>query len=126
MDFGAAAAFVRPEILALGSEKVRAFMAAEPKLAPYRPYLEDLLRYEPHTLSAGVERISAMTGRLSGAGPTIRGVLNDAEMPWPTITLSNGDKVRLDAAALFGATSTDLDLGATAGLTWTFRAFSMP
>ena len=34
--------------------------------------------------------------------------------------------LRLDAAALFGATSTDLDLGATAGLTWTFRAFSMP
>lgn len=34
--------------------------------------------------------------------------------------------MRLDAAALFGATSTDLDLGATAGLTWTFRAFSMP
>lgn len=99
VDFGAAAAFVRPEILALGSEKVRGFMAAEPKLAPYRPYLEDLLRYEPHTLSAGEERISAMTGRLSGAGPTIRGVLNDAEMPWPTITLSNGEKVRLDDAA---------------------------
>jgi hypothetical protein len=34
--------------------------------------------------------------------------------------------VRLDAAALMGATSTDLDLGATAGLTWVFRAFQMP
>lgn len=31
--------------------------------------------------------------------------------------------VRLDAAALVGATSSDLDLGATAGLTWVFRAF---
>ena len=29
-------------------------------------------------------------------------------------------RVRLDTAALFGATSTDLDLGATVGLTWIF------
>lgn len=34
--------------------------------------------------------------------------------------------LRLDTAALFGATSNDLDLGATAGLTWTFRAFRIP
>jgi hypothetical protein len=34
--------------------------------------------------------------------------------------------VRLDAAALLGATTNDLDIGATAGLTWTFRAFRMP
>lgn len=35
-------------------------------------------------------------------------------------------RLRLDSAALFGATSNDLDIGATAGLTWTFRAFQIP
>jgi hypothetical protein len=34
--------------------------------------------------------------------------------------------LRLDAAALFGATTRDLDVGATAGLTWVFTAFRMP
>lgn len=34
--------------------------------------------------------------------------------------------LRLDTAAMLGATTNDLDLGATAGLTWTFRAFRMP
>ena len=34
--------------------------------------------------------------------------------------------LRLDTAALFGATTSDLDIGATAGLTWIFRAFSLP
>lgn len=34
--------------------------------------------------------------------------------------------LRLDTAALFGATSNDLDIGATAGLTFTFRAFRIP
>lgn len=34
--------------------------------------------------------------------------------------------IRLDAAALVGATTNDPDVGVTAGLTWTFRAFRMP
>lgn len=34
--------------------------------------------------------------------------------------------LRLDAAAMIGATTNDLDIGATTGFTWTFRAFSMP
>ena len=34
--------------------------------------------------------------------------------------------VRLDTAALVGATTSDLDIGATAGLTWIFTAFRMP
>jgi hypothetical protein len=34
--------------------------------------------------------------------------------------------VRLDSAALFGATSTDLDLGATVGLTWVFVPRRIP
>ena len=34
--------------------------------------------------------------------------------------------LRLDAAALFGATTRDLDVGATAGVTWVFNAFHMP
>ncbi len=99
VDFGAAVAYVRPEILGLGSAKVHEFMAAEPRLAPYQPYLDDLLRYEAHTLTPGEEKISAMAGRMAGAGSTIRGILNNAEMPWPTITLSTGEKVRLDDAA---------------------------
>lgn len=34
--------------------------------------------------------------------------------------------LRLDAAALVGATTNDLDIGATTGVTWTFRAFQIP
>jgi hypothetical protein len=34
--------------------------------------------------------------------------------------------LRLDAAAMIGATTNDLDIGATSGVTWTFRAFRIP
>ncbi len=99
VQYASAASYMRPEILALGETKVRAAMAAEPRLAPYRQYLEDLLRYEPHTLSAAEEKISAQAGRMARAGGSIRNVFNNAEMPWPTVTLSTGETVRLDDAA---------------------------
>ncbi len=97
--FSAAAAFLRPEILALGADTVRAFVAREPGLVPYRPYLEDLLRRAPHTLSDAEEAIVAKAGRLTGAGGTVREVFKNAEMPYPTIRLSDGSDVRLDDAA---------------------------
>ena len=92
-------AFARPEIIALGPEKVRAFVAAEPRLLPYRPYLEDLVRYAPHTRSAEEEALIAQAGRMSSAGGTIRNIFNNADMQWPTVTLSGGVKIRLDDAA---------------------------
>jgi oligoendopeptidase F len=91
--------YVRPEILALGAEKVNAFVAAEPRLAPYRMYLDDILRYAPHTLSAAEEKISSQASIMSDiAGGSYR-TFKDADLPYPEITLSTGEKVRLDAQA---------------------------
>jgi oligoendopeptidase F len=99
VQFRSAASYMRPEILGLGAAKVRAFVAAEPRLRPAVPYLEDILRYEPHTLSAAEEKIVAQAGRMSRTGATIRNLFNNAELPWPTVALSNGEAVRLDDAA---------------------------
>jgi oligoendopeptidase F len=92
------AAFVRPELLALGSRRVLELVAEEPRLAPYRPWLDDILRYESHTLSVEQERIAAQAGRFAGASETVRSVFTKAEMPYPVVTLSSGERVRLDAA----------------------------
>ena len=47
--FATATSFYRPEIIAVGAEKVKAFVAAEPKLKPYQPWLDDILRYAPES-----------------------------------------------------------------------------
>jgi oligoendopeptidase F len=78
---------------------VRAFLAQEPRLAPYRFYVEDALRWKPHTLTAAEERIVAEAGSLQTAGANTYGLLNDADLPYPTVKLSSGDAVRLDHAA---------------------------
>jgi oligoendopeptidase F len=97
--FSAASSWVRPEILALDPAKVRGFLAREPKLAPYRMYLTETLRRRAHTLTAGEERVAAEAGELEGSGGDVHGVLSNADLPYPTIKLSTGESVRLDAAA---------------------------
>ena len=97
--FAAATSWVRPEILALDPAKVRRWITQEAKLAPYRMYLEETLRRRPHTLGAGEEKVVAEAGEMERTGGEVHGVLSNADLPYPTIKLSTGESVRLDASA---------------------------
>ena len=97
--FSSAAAWVRPEILAAGGDTIRGLISAEPRLAPYKQPLEDVLRRASHTLDPESERIVAETGLMSNAGQAIRDVFVNADLPYPKVTLSKGETVTLDAAA---------------------------
>jgi oligoendopeptidase F len=77
---------------------VTGFLKEEPRLAPWRFYLEDVARWRPHTRSAGEEEILAEAGNLSGAGAAAYGILKDADLPWPTVKFSTGE-ARLDPAS---------------------------
>jgi oligoendopeptidase F len=99
VDYASASAFVRPEILSIGATRVHSFIAEEKKLEPFRPYLDDILRWAPHTLNAEEEKLVAQAGLLENAGQNVRDVFKNAEMPYPEITLGSGEKVRLDDAA---------------------------
>ncbi|HEX2659039.1 MAG TPA: oligoendopeptidase F, partial [Polyangia bacterium] len=97
--FSAAASWLRPEILTIDAAKIHKWIAQEAKLSPYRVYLEETLRHKPHTLSIAEERIAAEAGDLAHAGGEVHGVLSNADLPYPTIKLSTGESVHLDAAA---------------------------
>jgi len=98
-QFAAASSWIRPEIVALDPAKVRKFVAGEPKLTPYRMYLEETLRRKPHTLNAAEEKIVAEASDLERAGHEVHGILANADLPYPTLKLSTGESVRLDASA---------------------------
>ena len=59
---GQASSFIRPEILAIPSEKMDEYLAS-PALAPYKLLLTRILRFKPHTLSDKEERLLAMQSR---------------------------------------------------------------
>jgi len=98
-DFQSASAFMRPEILAIGKPTIDRFLTEQPALLSYRMYFDDILRAAPHTLSAGEEKVFAQASVMAQAGGDVRSVFTSADLPWPEITLANGEKVRLDAAA---------------------------
>jgi oligoendopeptidase F len=97
-QFQSAVSFMRPELLALGREKLDAYLAAEPRLRQYGMYFDDILRAAPHTLSPAEEKVYARMSALGQAGGAVQSVFRSADLPFPDITLASGEKVRLDAA----------------------------
>ncbi len=96
---GAAVSFVDPEILALDPKVVEGFLAEEPKLADYRMLLDDLQRRRSHTLSEGEEEVIANASMMAGAPFDLYGIFVGADMPYPTVELSTGEKVVIDQSA---------------------------
>jgi oligoendopeptidase F len=97
-QFQSAVSFMRPELLALGRGKIDEYLAAEPRLRQYGMYFDDILRAAPHTLSPAEEKVYARMSALGQAGSAVQSVFRSADLPFPEITLSSGEKVRLDAA----------------------------
>jgi oligoendopeptidase F len=56
-QFSAVTAFANPEIIAMGREAVMAMIAAEPRLAVYRQWADDLFRQQAHVRSQEVEEV---------------------------------------------------------------------
>ncbi|HEX6573128.1 MAG TPA: oligoendopeptidase F [Steroidobacteraceae bacterium] len=98
-DFQSAVSFMRPELIAVGRGKIDEYLKTEPRLAQYRMYFDDVLRATPHTLSPAEEKVLARMSVLGEAGDTVQSVLRSADLPFPEVTFSDGQKVRLDAAA---------------------------
>jgi len=94
--FAEVASFVDPEILALGESKVRSFLEQEPGLEPYRHYIENVLRRAPHTLGGEAESVMAAAGMMSDTAHGVYSILANAEIEWPTITLSDGTEAHLN------------------------------
>ena len=98
-EFQTATAYYRPEILQVGRARIDQFLAQEPKLGQYRMMLDDILRAAPYTLSPAEEKLVARAGAMASTGRNVHSIFTNADLPYPEITLSTGEKVRLDAAA---------------------------
>jgi len=93
-------AWVSPEILAVGAERTRAFIGANRELARrFGFFLENTLRAAPHTLGPEAEDVLAAAGNVLQQPAILHRQLDNAELPYPTVTLSDGTQARLDTAA---------------------------
>jgi len=95
--FNESTAWMQPELLEVGREVIESYIKEDERLAPFAHQLDDSLRNAPHTLGAEAEQTLSYFGQSFGAPSNTYSLLANSDIPWPTITLSTGEEVRVDS-----------------------------
>ncbi|WP_324759768.1 oligoendopeptidase F [Haloarcula montana] len=91
-DASSAASFLEPELQALDWEEIEAMIEADPALADYEHYFDDVHRMRDHTRSAEVENLLAELGEVTGAPGEVYNMLANADMEFPAVEDPDGDQ----------------------------------
>jgi oligoendopeptidase F len=94
-DVRSATSFVEPELQELDAADVDAFVEAEPALAEYEHYFDDVLRSKPHTRSKEVEELLADLSDVTDAASEVYTMLSNADMEFPTVEDPDGEPVEI-------------------------------
>src|SRR5688500_10928085 len=90
-----ASSWFNPELLAIPLETVRGWMDGDAGLAVYRFAIESLFHEQEHVLDEQGERLLSYSGRFNSVPYDSYAALTTADMKFPTITLSTGERITL-------------------------------
>jgi oligoendopeptidase F len=88
-------AFIVPEILSLEESKVTGYLNEKPELKLYEHALAEINLQRPHVLSAEMEALLAEAGEVMDASSNTFGMLNNADLEFPSIKDENGEEVEI-------------------------------
>ncbi|WP_435067460.1 oligoendopeptidase F [Haloplanus sp. C73] len=94
-DARSAASYIEPELQELDESELEAFVDAEPALAEYDHYFDDVLRQKPHTRSKEIEELLADLSDVTDAASDVYSMLSNADMEFPTVEDPDGDEVEI-------------------------------
>jgi oligoendopeptidase F len=89
--FASTIAFAEPELLAMGQDKLSAWMNQEPRLAVYKQYADNLFRRQSHVRSAEVEAILGMAIEPFAAVENTSDMLINADLIFKPAASSSGE-----------------------------------
>ena len=89
----AAVAFVEPEVLEVGEERLRDWAVADPALAAYDHYLADLGRRAAHTRSAEVEEVLGLVSDVFAGPYGVYSALTDSDVVFAPAVSAEGAQV---------------------------------
>jgi oligoendopeptidase F len=92
---GEATSYIVPELLSGEEGLVQRFMDENERLNEYRHYLEEILRYKPHTLSASEEKILAQAGEVMSTPHNVFNMLSNADLTFPKVHNEKGEEIVL-------------------------------
>ena len=96
----AASAYLRPEMLEIGEQALRQWVAAEPRLSAYEHFIHDLFRKQAHVRSSEVEEILGMLADPFGGPESSTDMLTNADFKFPPVQTANGDELDLTQGSL--------------------------
>ena len=96
---GEAASFIRPEILALPDDEAQGIRRRRSSCSRFELQLERLIRYKPHTLGPGEEKLLAMQSEMAGAADRVFRQLTDADLKFGMCKNEKGESVELSHAS---------------------------
>ena len=88
-------AFIVPEILSIDEEKLKGFLNEKEELKLYEHSLEEINLQRPHVLPAEQEALLAEASEVLGAAENTFGMLNNADLEFPSIKDENGEEVEV-------------------------------
>ena len=94
-EFASVTSYFIPELLSIKEEKLKSFLEENQELQLYKHSLEEILKQKPHVLSAEEEAILAQASEVLSASSSTFGMLNNADLKFPTIEDENGEHVEI-------------------------------
>lgn len=88
-------AYIVPELLAEDEAKIAGFLEEKKELQLYKHSLEEINLQRPHVLSAEQESLLAQASEVLGASSNTFGMLNNADLEFPSIKDENGEDVEI-------------------------------
>lgn len=90
-----ALAYVVPEILSIEESKINSFLQEKEELKLYEHSLEEINLQRPHVLTAEKEALLAEASEVMNASSNTFGMLNNADLEFPSIKDENGEEVEV-------------------------------
>ncbi|PLT33880.1 oligoendopeptidase F [Bacillus sp. V5-8f] len=87
--------YVVPELLAIEESKIQQFLQEKEELKLYEHSLEEINKQRPHVLSAEQEALLAEASEVLDASSNTFGMLNNADLSFPTIKDEDGNEVEI-------------------------------
>lgn len=88
-------AYIVPELLAIDEAKIKEFLAEKQELKLYEHSLEEINLQRPHVLTAEMEALLAEASEVLGSSENTFGMLNNADLEFPSIKDENGEEVEV-------------------------------
>jgi len=94
-EAAAAFSFIEPELLKMSDNEIRALAREFENTTLYDFYIDELVRSRAHIRSPEVEELLAMASNVTRGASSIFGMLDNADITYPSIKDENGNEIEL-------------------------------